>query len=113
MHTVVKATARPNFLQAHLPVESQLNVKAWEAELGDYWDKQLIQLIKFSFPLDFNRACELKQNGGNHKSAVDCHRDIKGYLTEELQYKAILGPYTQNPIPNLHCSPFMTRAKPN
>ena len=113
MHMVVKATASPNFLQACLPVKSQLNVKVWEAELGDYWDKQLVQLIKFGFPLDFNRACELKQDGGNHKSAIKCPKDIKAYLTEELQNKAILGPMTHKLIPNSHCSPFMTRAKPN
>ena len=83
MHMVVKSTARPNFLQARLPVKSWLNVKAWEAELGDYWHKQLFQFIKFGFPLDFNRVCELKQDGGNHKSALDCPKDIEPYLTEE------------------------------
>ena len=113
MHKVVKATAKPNFMQAHLPVMSQLNTEAWEIELRDYWDKQLLQLLKFGFPLDFNRANELKQDGGNHRSALDYPKDIEAYLYEKLQYEAILGPYKTKPIPNMHCSPFMTRATPN
>ena len=88
-----------------------MNVKAWEAELGDYWHKQLVQLIKFGIRLDFNRSGELKQESGNHKSALDCPKDIEAYLTEELEHKAILGPFVHIPITNSHCSPFMTRAK--
>ena len=90
-----------------------MKVGAWEEALGDYWDKQLIELIKFCFPLDFNRACDLGQYTGHHSSAVDCPNDIEAYIEEELQYGALLGPFKDNPIPQGHCSPFMTRSKPN
>ena len=53
VHDIVKRSGKPNFLQAHIPIQSQLKVGAWEEALGDYWDKQLIELIKFGFPLDF------------------------------------------------------------
>ena len=72
IHEVVKKSGKTNFLQAHIPIQSQLKVEAWEEALGDYWDRQLLELIKFGFPLDFNRACDLGQHTGNHSSAVDC-----------------------------------------
>ena len=46
-------------MQARFPVDSQLNVEAWKWHLHGYWDFQLIQLIQFGFPLDYNRSCEL------------------------------------------------------
>ena len=113
VHDIVKRSGKPNFLQARIPIQSQLQVGAWEEALGDYWDKQLIELIKFGFPLDFNRACDLGQYTGNHSSAVDCPKDIEAYIEEELEYGALLGPFKDNPIPQGHCSPFMTRSKPN
>ena len=72
-----------------------------------------MQLIQFGFPLSFNRACDLVNEIGNHKSAVDYPSDIDAYIAEEKQYDAILGPFDVKPIPNSHSSPFMTREKPN
>ena len=34
------------------------------------------------------------------------------YLHEESTFGAILGPFKEPPISNLHLSPFMTREKP-
>ena len=45
MHTIVKNTGKSNFLQARLPVTSQLNVHVWKDLLKDYWDQQLLQLL--------------------------------------------------------------------
>ena len=49
-HALVRATGRPNYMQARIPVQSQLNVEAWKYHLQDYWDQQLLQLIEFGFP---------------------------------------------------------------
>ena len=112
-HNIVKKSGRPNFLQARIPVKSQLKVEAWEEALHNYWDRQLLELIKFGFPLDFNRACVLGEYTGNHSSAIECPKDIEAYIEEELHYGALLGPFEENPIEGGHCSPFMTRSKPN
>ena len=70
-------------------------------------------MIKFGFPLDFNHTCDLGQYTGNHSSANDFPKDIEAYLYEKLSYGALLGPFETNPIKGGHCSPFMTRSKPN
>ena len=113
MHFAVRKTNKPNFMLARIPVKGQLNVEAWCEHLKEYWDQQLLQLIRYGCPLDFNRACNIKSESGNHKSAVDYPTDIEAYIAEEQKYDAILGPYKQKPIEVGHSSPFMTRAKPN
>ena len=71
VHDFVKATGVPNFLKARIPIISQLNVQAWKDNLKGYWNQQLLQLLQFGFPLDFNRNCDLKCDKGNHKSALE------------------------------------------
>ena len=112
-HAIVKSFQKPNYLGARLKVDSQLNLKAWKAELHDYWDSQLIDLLYFGFPLDFNRNSPLRWEGENHKSALNFPRDIDVYFEEELKHKAIVGPFEGHPCIGGHISPFLTREKPN
>ena len=113
IHALVRATGVPNYMQARIPVSSQLNVNVWKNALSNYWDQQLLQLIEFGFPLDFNRNCVLNHEEGNHSSATEFPSDVDSYLQEECSFNAILGPFESNPIPGAHTSPFMTRHKPN
>ena len=89
---------------------SQLNVEIWEELLKGYWDQQL---LKFGFPLDFNRSCALHNEQDNHTSATQFPKDVDAYIEEERRYGALLGPFKESPIKNSHTSPFMTRNKPN
>ena len=75
----------------------------------NYWDQQLLQLVEFGFPLDFNRKSVLYHDDKNHSSAIEFPGHIQAYLKEEIQHEVIMGPYDVNPIPNSHVSPFMTR----
>ena len=113
IHEILRSTNKPNFMQARFPVDSQLNVEAWEKHLQGYWDRQLIHLIQFGFPLDYNRSYELIHEQGNHKSVTEFPNNVNAYIEEEKKYNALLGPFDKHPIPSGHCSPCMTRAKPN
>ena len=112
-HKIVKQYNKPNYLGARLKVDSQLNLDEWKKELVGYWDSQLIDLLCFGFPLDFNWGSPLQWEGSNHKSAIEYPGDINAYLIEELQFKAIVGPFDHHPCPGGHISPFLTREKPN
>ena len=46
----------------------------------------------------------------NHTSANDHVTEVEKYLHTELQYKALLGPFSEPPFP-IHVSPLMTRPK--
>ena len=92
-------------------MQNQLNVDQREKVLGDYWDTQLLQLLKYGFPLDFNRNTPLRCKNISHSSALKFPDDIKAYLEDKMNYGAILGPFKNNSIENCHYSLFMTREK--
>ena len=58
-HTMVKASQLPNFLGLRIPVATNLNVPAWRKYLCNYFDQQLVDLIQYGFPLDFDRTRKL------------------------------------------------------
>ena len=82
-HKLIRQSGLPNFLGLRIPVRTNLNVSSWRHHLVDCFDQQLLDLIEFVFPLDFDRS-----------------RD----------FQAMLGPMDNKPF-NIHISPFMTRAK--
>ena len=47
----------------------------------------------------------------NHKSALQYSSHVDVYLNEEMDHGAMLGPFKQPSIDDLHISPFMTRDK--
>ena len=110
-HFMAKRHGVPNFLGSRIPVSSQLKVEEWERVLVNYWDTQLLELIRYGFPLDFNRNCNLSSDKRNHASAMQFPSHVDTYLAEEKSFGAILGPFMENPIANCHYSPFMTRDK--
>ena len=113
IHNLVKQSGVYNFLGCRIPIQTQLNVDEWSRQLCGYWDTQLIDLITYGFPLDFNRKSPLKWEDRNHKSALTHPIDVDAYLHEEIKHGAIMGPYSVHPIDESHFSPFMTREKAN
>ena len=112
-HNIVLKSGKPNFLQARVKVDTQLHLDEWQKQLQGYWDTQLLDLLRFGFPLDFNRLSPLQWEGKNHKSAIEYPRDIDAYIAEEMSFNAIVGPFKDHPCPNGHISPFMSRDKPD
>ena len=98
---------------ARIPVNSQLNIQAWEELLDSYWDTQLLECLKFDFPVGFNRMCSFNHDKNNHKSASEFPEHVDKYIAEEKALGAIIGPFNEAPIKNLHYSVFMTRPKQN
>ena len=68
-------------------------------------------LIGYGFPLDFDHNVSLVNDECNHKSAADFKEDVEVYLQKEKGLGAILGPFKEPPVKNLHISLFMTREK--
>ena len=112
-HSIIRQSGTPNFLHCRIPLETQLCIEEWQRVLKGYWDTQLIELLRFGFPLDYDRNSVLQCDAKNHSSAREFPQDIEAYLKEEIQFGAILGPFLTDPIPACHKSPFMTREKPN
>ena len=83
-------------------MNSQFNLQAWKKILVGYWDVQLIELLNFGFPLDYNRNYTLCSDRKNHSSAIQYPGHVDAYLKEETGFGAILGPFKDNPIEKCH-----------
>ena len=94
----VRVHGSPNFFGTHIPLNTQLNVEKWEEFLAEYWDKQLLQFLKFCFLLVFNRNCILSHAFLNYKSAMDHPSHVQAYLQEEIAMGAIKGPFEKSPF---------------
>ena len=99
-------------MTSQIQIKSQLNPDIWDKLLEGYWDQQLLHLIRYGFPLDFDRNSKLGKNTKNHKSALMFPQDVEEYLEEEMEFGAIAGPFNNPPFSKFHTSPFMTREKP-
>ena len=109
-HQIIRHTGVPNFLNARIPVATQLNPDSWAKHLTSYWDQQLVDLIRFGFPLDFDRNFKLLSSCQNHASAIEHVEHVDAYIADELKYGAMYGPFYHLPFP-VHVSPLMTREK--
>ena len=87
-----------NFMSSQIQVKSQLHPDVWEKFLKGYWDKQLPYLIRYGFPLDFDKNSKLGKSHENHKSALMFPGDIDQYLKEEIEFGAIVGPFGEPPL---------------
>ena len=109
---IIPQSGLPNFMECRIPVQTHLQPQFWGKYLTNYWDKQIVDLITFGFPLDFDRSCPLTSTYENHSSAVQHLDHVDKYIQEELQHQAILGPFNKLPF-ELHFSPLLTRTKQN
>ena len=67
-HKIISNSGTYNFLDCQIEVPSQQNADVWEKYLDRYWDSQLKCLIRYGFPLDFNKNIQLSHKLGNHGS---------------------------------------------
>ena len=103
----------PNCMGARIPVPTSMNIGAWEYHLRNYYDPQLIDFLKYGFPIDLVSKPEIDNVFvRNHPTATQYPMDVNQYITKETQHKAILGPFSVSPITGIHCSPMLTRPKP-
>ena len=109
---IFKNSAMSNFIGARIPVGGQFNIIAWKSYLTGYWDKQILDLLQYGFPLDFDYSRSLHSTYENHASALKFPDHVKNYIVTEMEYGAILGPFDKHPFP-CHISPFLSRGKPN
>ena len=89
-----------------------MKIEAWEENLENYWEKQLVELIRYGFSLSYDNKVNLLSSDVNHSSAREFAEDIKIYKQEEKAFNAILGPFKDPPIPDLHVSSCLTHKKP-
>jgi hypothetical protein len=93
-------------------VVSHINIKLFGELLQGFYDTQILDLIQYGFPLDLDKSSFLPNLAvTNHGLAIKFLAAVDNYLSKEIQFGAILGPFPDPPFRDLHCSPLMTAPK--
>ena len=91
-------SGKPNYLGARIQLPSMFNLHRWEERLKNYHDKNLVNLLKFGFPLGIQKREQLSRRDiDNHSSAQQFHSEISDFITKELNLGAMLGPFSVPP----------------
>ena len=112
IYSTVRGTGLPNVLRAQVPIETGLQISAWEEiSTGHEDDTWLIECLKYGFPIQYIGG-PINNNSTNHQSAINNTSHVQDYIQVESQYKAMSGPFTAPPFtPWCNISPLMTRDK--
>ena len=111
IYDAVQASGQPNFKGCRLPLPTNLNMAAWRADLLDYPDRELRDVLEFGWPIGYTLSTWPTTYNDNHASASAYPEHVDVYLHTECQYGVVLGPFDQPPFQWSHSSPLMTRDK--
>lgn len=98
LHDTVYQSGCANFQGAKIQVPSTMNIDMWDKCLYDYDDKIIVQFLKYGWPISYTKL-ELPQTvTQTHKSALFYYDHVDKYISTELSYDALVGPFDHNPF---------------
>jgi len=87
----------PNFQGARSPVSSSFNLDCWSTYLEHYEDKVVLDFLRFGWPINFSGTLPISTLC-NHPSAQANMDYLANYISMELSFDSICGPFTCNPF---------------
>ena len=88
------------------------NIQVLEKLLHNYKDKEIIQFLKYSWPISHDSRRYNTEKIKNWKGALINKTAVKAYLENELKYKSVVGPFKSNPFNQpISILPLNTRDK--
>ena len=101
-----------NYEGLRIPLTSGFNWTFLKHNIEHYHDKQLMDYIRFGFPLNTDPINNISSNAmANHASANKFPEAVSEYIETELKHGALIGPFDHPPHDNFTWSPLMTRPK--
>ena len=83
-----------------------------EILLANYHDKEIIQFLKFGWPISHDGREYNSKKLANWKGAIINKEAVKVYLDIEKKFKSVVGPFKSNPfLQQIGISPLNTRDK--
>ena len=110
IYKTVQAYGSPNYLGARVPV-SNFPINRWKERLVGYEDQELLDFLAFGWPIGYEGDGTPTLNLGNHPSANNFGPHVDHYISKELSFGALSGPFKDNPFDWLRLNPCMTRPK--
>ena len=73
-----------------------MKVDVWCDKLKDYHDQEVVELLKYGFPIGYSSQSPPVSVIKNHNGAYEYPQCISDYLSEEVKSGLILGPWKDN-----------------
>ena len=84
-------------------------MSVWRHYLTDYVDHVDVDFLQFGWPINYTSSVLPQPTHTNHQSALAYPEDVQHYLSTELSFGALAGPFKENPLPDdLITSPLQT-----
>ena len=81
-----------------IKVNSTWNFELLNALLVDYHDQQIVELLKYGFPIERDENNPLEMGGINHKGVTEFETEVDAYIQKELRHGAMIGPFENIPF---------------
>lgn len=112
IHDRVVLSGQHNFAECKIPIPSNFHIPFWEEQLVDYWDREVVEFIKYGFPVSFKGPVPPVRTVKNHKGATDFPQFMDKYIDKEVALSATMGPFEVSPLAlPLFISPLNTVPK--
>jgi len=95
-HEKIRLSGLPNFQGEKIPIPTALNVDKWAVRLENYGDKDIVSLLKYGFPMGYDRVHPPVSSIINHNGAREFPEFITSYLEKEVDKGLVLGPWYGN-----------------
>ena len=118
LHNRVYSLGVPNFKGARVVVPTSFNLSLWRSLLSEYSDQAVCEFLAFGWPIGFDYSCcgvVSSREFHNHKGALDFPSTVDSYLSTELMFRSVCGPFARNPFSAGHMavSPLNSVPKPD
>lgn len=111
---VVRNSGKPNVYGVRIPVSTNWNFDLLNSLATTVTDREVVQYLRFGWPLNRELDVPLTITLGNHMGARQYPEEVDRYLQKELHFGALVGPLCSLPAGDrMAVSPMTTRAKKN
>ena len=112
-HRKVRESGLPNYQGERIQVNNKWNLELLGKQLDvhGYEDMELIQLLRYSWPLNAQDTEVLDEIPDNQRVVKENKEEAIRYLKQERENGSIIGPFHTNPFETARFSPLNTREK--
>ena len=107
----VSFSGRTNYLCIMIQLHSSFKLPLWEQCFKKYQDRNLVNLMRFSFTLGINNRVLLnRKQVENQSKAQKFATNVDRFIQKKLS-RGLSWPLSIIPLTMFHCSPILTRSK--
>ena len=97
-NNIIANSGKINAESCKIRVPSFWNVELFEELLYGYENQDIVQYMKFGWPVDFENVQNLEERPKNQKGAALNKNKVRNYVQSELNKGSIIGPFAKNPF---------------